>query len=68
MKLTCSAPNEAMKASLAAVKEQYGSIELYVQNECGLSVDECNKLRQLMVVSIPFEQKQFYRGQMTTSS
>ncbi|CAO3597786.1 unnamed protein product [Absidia cylindrospora] len=68
MKLTCSAPYEAMKACLAAVKEQYGSIELYVQNECGLSADECNKLRQLMVVPIPFEQKQFYRGQMTASS
>ncbi|ORZ25520.1 hypothetical protein BCR42DRAFT_9588 [Absidia repens] len=57
-----------MKICLASLKEQYGSIELYVQNECGLSVDECNKLRQVMVVPIPFEQKQFYRGQVTTSS
>ncbi|CAO3597780.1 unnamed protein product [Absidia cylindrospora] len=68
MKVASSAPYDAMKLCLASLKERYGSIELYVQNECGLSVDECNKLRQLMVVPIPFEQKQFHRGQVTTSS
>ncbi|ORZ15821.1 protein-tyrosine phosphatase-like protein [Absidia repens] len=68
MKSTCSAPYEAMKICLTSLKEQYGSIEMYVQTECGLSVDKINKLRQLMVVAIPFAQKQFYRGQVTASS
>ncbi|ORZ23569.1 hypothetical protein BCR42DRAFT_433228 [Absidia repens] len=45
-----------------------GSIDMYVQTECGISVDEINELRQLIVVYIPFEQKQFYRGQVTPTS
>ncbi|KAI8096809.1 protein-tyrosine phosphatase-like protein [Halteromyces radiatus] len=67
MKTACSAPYEAMKIFLVSVKEKYGSFESYIQNECGLTADECSTLRQLMVIPIPFEQKQLYRKKVDST-
>lgn len=50
-----------MKVLLKSLKNKYGSIEGYIQNECGLNQDQCNQLRNILVVPINFDQKQFYR-------
>ncbi|CAO3645764.1 unnamed protein product [Cunninghamella blakesleeana] len=61
MKEATSAPYPAMKILLKQLKEKYGSIEGYIQKECGLSQDQCNRLREILIVPINFDQKQFYR-------
>lgn len=51
----------AMKETIRQVKETYGSIEDYVRNECGLTDQQIEALRDLMVVRIRFEERQLFR-------
>jgi hypothetical protein len=50
-----------MKATIQQVKERYGSIEGYVVNECGLTMEQLQGIRDLMVIPIRFEERQLYR-------
>lgn len=39
-----------MLATLAALREEYGSVEAYVQNRCRLSPDDISRIRSNLVV------------------
>lgn len=39
-----------MLAALAMIREKYGSAEGYVRNVCGLSTEEIERIRQVMIV------------------
>ena len=51
----------AMRETIRCLKEKYGSIQDYVQNVCGLSKAEIGALRELMIVRVPFEERQLFR-------
>ncbi|EKG15068.1 hypothetical protein MPH_07751 [Macrophomina phaseolina MS6] len=42
---------ENMLATLAMVREKYGGAEAYMRTVCGLSEDEIERIRQVMIVS-----------------
>ncbi|KAK0371536.1 tyrosine phosphatase [Colletotrichum limetticola] len=42
---------ENMLATLAALREEYGSVEAYVQNRCRLSPDDISRIRSNLVVN-----------------
>lgn len=50
-----------MKETIRQLKEKYGSIEGYVRDECQLTSNEIQRLRDLMVVPIRFEERQLFR-------
>lgn len=51
----------AMKETIIMVKREYGSIESYVRNQCGLNDNEIAAIRKIMIVPIRREEKQLYR-------
>lgn len=51
----------AMKETICQVKKKYGSIEGYVKNECKLTEEEIQRVRDLMIVPIRFEERQLFR-------
>lgn len=53
-----------MKLTIKELKAKYGSFEGYVSNGCGLSIEEINLIRELMVVPIRFEERQLYRNKI----
>ncbi|CAO0802452.1 unnamed protein product [Mucor circinelloides] len=61
MRMVMSAPYLAMKETIRQLKEKYGSIEGYVRQECQLTSNEVQRLRDLMVVPIRFEERQLFR-------
>ncbi|KAJ8658268.1 hypothetical protein O0I10_005951 [Lichtheimia ornata] len=61
MRLVMSAPYLAMKETIRRVKEMHGSIEGYVRKHCGLTSDQIEALRDLLIVRIPFEERQLFR-------
>lgn len=50
-----------MKETIRQVKEKYGSIEGYVENECKLTQEQIKSVRDLMIVPIRFEERQLFR-------
>lgn len=50
-----------MRLTIQQLKETYGSFEGYVHEACGLSYDEINLIREIMIVPIRFEERQLYR-------
>ncbi|EFQ29448.1 tyrosine phosphatase [Colletotrichum graminicola M1.001] len=50
-----SSPKESMLATLAKLREEYGSIEAYVQNRCRVSAEAIDKIRSNLVVDISDE-------------
>lgn len=50
-----------MMETIRQTKEKYGSIEGYVRNECGLTDEQIGALRDLLIVRIPFEERQLFR-------
>ncbi|KAK1961720.1 tyrosine phosphatase [Colletotrichum sublineola] len=50
-----SSPKESMLATLAKLREQYGSIEAYVQNRCRLSAEAINRIRSNLTVDVSDE-------------
>ncbi|KDN70063.1 putative tyrosine phosphatase [Colletotrichum sublineola] len=46
---------ESMLATLAKLREQYGSIEAYVQNRCRLSAEAINRIRSNLTVDVSDE-------------
>lgn len=61
MRASLSASVGGMRLTIAQVKQKYGSFEGYVRDECGLSSTEIQAIRNLMIVPIPFEERQLYR-------
>ncbi|KAI9317668.1 protein-tyrosine phosphatase-like protein [Dichotomocladium elegans] len=61
MRMVMSAPFLAMKNTIADLKKTYGSIEGYVRDKCGLTTDQIEALRDLMIVKIAFEERQLFR-------
>ncbi|CAO3674778.1 unnamed protein product [Umbelopsis vinacea] len=61
LKIVMSAPYLAMKETIIMVKREYGSIESYVRNQCGLNDNEIAAIRKIMIVPIRREEKQLYR-------
>ncbi|CAO3697611.1 unnamed protein product [Rhizopus stolonifer] len=59
--MVMSAPYLAMKETIRQVKEKYGSIEGYVENECKLTQEQIKSVRDLMIVPIRFEERQLFR-------
>jgi hypothetical protein len=49
---------------MSQLKERYGSFEGYVKDGCGLTSEEIQSIRELMVVPIRFEERQLYRPKM----
>lgn len=41
-----------MLATLAMIRREYGSIEAYVHNECGLSPEDTKQLRANLTVDV----------------
>lgn len=60
IKIFCSSYG-GMKLTISQLKEKYGSFEGYVRDGCGLSTEEINLIREIMVVPVPFEERQLYR-------
>lgn len=50
-----------MKETIRQVKEKYGSIEGYVRDECKLTQEDIQKVKDLMIVPIRFEERQLFR-------
>lgn len=50
-----------MKETIRQLKEKYGSIEGYVRKECQLTDEQIQRVRDLMIVPIRFEERQLYR-------
>ncbi|KAK2017939.1 tyrosine phosphatase [Colletotrichum eremochloae] len=50
-----SSPKESMLATLAKLREEYGSIEAYVQNRCRLSAEAINRIRSNLTVDVSDE-------------
>ncbi|KAG0169805.1 hypothetical protein DFQ28_002856 [Apophysomyces sp. BC1034] len=61
MRMVMSAPYLAMKETIRLVNETYGSIEGYVRNECRLTTEQIESVRDLMIVPIRFEERQLFR-------
>ena len=61
MRMVMSAPYMAMRETIRCLKEKHGSAEGYIQNVCGLSNEQIERLRDLMIVPIPFEERQLFR-------
>ncbi|KAI8987640.1 protein-tyrosine phosphatase-like protein [Mycotypha africana] len=61
MRMVMSAPYFGMKETIRQMKEKYGSIEGYIRDECKLTTEEIQKLKDLMIVPIRFEERQLYR-------
>ncbi|KAI7849686.1 protein-tyrosine phosphatase-like protein [Circinella umbellata] len=61
VRMVMSAPYMAMRETIRLLKEKYGSAEGYIQNVCGLSKEQIERLRNLMIVPIPFEERQLFR-------
>jgi hypothetical protein len=53
-----------MKLTISQLKQKYGSFEGYVRDGCGLTSQEIQFIRQLMIVPIRFEERQLYRPKM----
>jgi hypothetical protein len=51
----------AMKETIRQLKEKYGSIEGYVRDACKLTEDEIQRVKDLMIVPIRFEERQLFR-------
>jgi hypothetical protein len=50
-----------MKETIRQVKEKYGSIEEYVLNQCQITPEQVQQIRDLMIVPIRFEERQLFR-------
>lgn len=50
-----------MRETIRKVVEKYGSIEGYVRTECGLTTEQIEALRDLLIVRIRFEERQLFR-------
>ncbi|KAK2022672.1 tyrosine phosphatase [Colletotrichum zoysiae] len=50
-----SSPKESMLATLAKLREEYGSIEAYVQNRCRLSAEAIARIRSNLIVDVSDE-------------
>lgn len=50
-----------MKETIRLVNEKYGSIEGYVRDACKLTQEEIQKVKDLMIVPIRFEERQLFR-------
>ncbi|KAF7728142.1 hypothetical protein EC973_006657 [Apophysomyces ossiformis] len=61
MKFAMSTLPEVMKATIKAVRDRYGSLEGYAQQECGLTGEEIRAFRERMIVPVRFEQRQLFR-------
>ncbi|KAL1928938.1 hypothetical protein VTP01DRAFT_1997 [Rhizomucor pusillus] len=61
MRMVMSAPYLAMRETIRKVVEKYGSIEGYVRTECGLTTEQIEALRDLLIVRIRFEERQLFR-------
>lgn len=51
-----------MKCTINQLREKYGSFEGYVRDGCGLSDQEIQSIKELMIVPIRFEERQLYRA------
>ncbi|KAK2064885.1 tyrosine phosphatase [Colletotrichum caudatum] len=50
-----SSPKESMLATLAKLREEYGSVEAYVQNRCRLSAEAIARIRSNLIVDVSDE-------------
>ncbi|KAI8875218.1 hypothetical protein K501DRAFT_289460 [Backusella circina FSU 941] len=55
---------DGMILTMKILREKYGSFEGYARTACGLSMEEINTLRHLLIVPIKFEERQLYRPRM----
>ncbi|KAI7869863.1 protein-tyrosine phosphatase-like protein [Spinellus fusiger] len=61
VRVVTTAPYIAMKQTILMVEEVYGSMEGYLIAECKLTSQEIQGIRDLLVVPIPFEERQLFR-------
>ncbi|ORX45283.1 alpha/beta-hydrolase [Hesseltinella vesiculosa] len=52
-----AAPYDTMIVVLEVLREEYGSVEGYLQQACELTQKQCDQLRAFMIVPINFDQK-----------
>ncbi|KAG1057253.1 hypothetical protein G6F46_010801 [Rhizopus delemar] len=62
MRAALSASYNGMKCTINQLREKYGSFEGYVRDGCGLSDQEIQSIKELMIVPIRFEERQLYRA------
>jgi hypothetical protein len=53
-----------MRLTIQQFRQKYESFENYATSACGLTGDEIQKIKNLMVVPIKFDQRQLYRSKI----
>ncbi|KAI8984742.1 protein-tyrosine phosphatase-like protein [Mycotypha africana] len=64
LRAALSASVGGMRLCIQQLRKKYGSFEDYVRDKCGLTNEEVNLIRELMIVPIRFEERQLHRPRM----